>query len=133
MVIMKSGSMFPDHTAPVLSQAPGDGELGFALTTALIVGSGLLLGGGTIWQFHEKRQEKSDYLECVEKYTSAPYSMPPSEAAMVCSGEAPKGFEWGLNSQTVIVLIASVFGMWFLKDMLTSAVKSKISGKSGGK
>ncbi len=133
MVISRqSGFMLPQQTGPVLSQAPGNGDLGFALTTALLIGSGLLLGGGTIWQFHEKREERSDYLECVEKYTSAPYNMPPSEAAMVCSGEAPKGFKWGLNTQTVLILAASVFGLWFLKDLMITAAKAKLGGKKGG-
>lgn len=132
MVITRSGFTLDQQAAPILSQAPGNGELGFPILAALLVGSGLVLGGGTLWQFNKKREERSDYLECVEKYTSAPYSMPPSEAAMVCSGETPKGFQFGLNAQTILILTASVFGMWFLKDMLITAAKSKIGGKKGG-
>jgi len=129
MIISRDALTLRQQAAPVLSQAPGDGELGIALVTALIIGAGTLIGGGTIWQFHEKREEKSDYLECVEKYTSDPYNMPPSEAAMVCSGEAPKGFKWGVNAQTFALVAASVFGLWLVKDLLITAARKKIGGK----
>ena len=132
MVISQRGFTLQQQAAPILSQPEGNGELGIALVTALLIGAGTLIGGGTIWQFHEKREERSDYLECVEKYTSEPYNMPPSEAAMVCSGETPKGFNWGLNPQTFVLIAASVFGMWLLKDILITAARKKIGGKRGG-
>ena len=113
-------------SAPIVTDA---GEFGFALTTALIIGAGTLLGGGTLWQFHEKRKERSDYLGCIEKYTATPYSMAPEEAAMMCGGEVPRGFKFGLNAGSFILIAASVFGMWFVTQLMITAAKSRIGGK----
>ncbi|KKN57095.1 hypothetical protein LCGC14_0565670 [marine sediment metagenome] len=128
MIISKqTGLTLPQQAAPLLSQTPG--EFGFAITTALIIGAGTLLGGGTLWQFHEKRKERSDYLECIETYTAAPYSMAPEEAAMMCGGEVQKGFKFGMNAQSFLLIAASVFGMWFVTQLMITAAKSRIGGK----
>lgn len=132
MIIARSpGLTLPQQASPVLAQTPSEanGEFGFAITTALLLGGGLLLGSGGLWQLNKKREERTDYLGCVEKYTSAPYNMPPSEAAMVCSGQPVGGFEFGLNAKTAVLMIGSVFGMWFLTQFLLSAAKSKLGGK----
>ena len=128
MIISKqTGLTLPQQAAPLLSQTPG--EFGFAITTALIIGAGTLLGGGTLWQFHEKRKERSDYLECIETYTAAPYSMAPEEAAMMCGGEVQKGFKFGMNAQSFLLIAASVFGMWFVTQLMITAAKSRIGGE----
>jgi len=134
MVISRqTGFTLAQQAGPVLSRTPSeDGEFGFAITTALLLGGGFLLGGGTIWQLNEKRKERSDYLKCVETYTAAPYNMPPSEAAMVCSGQEVKGFKFGMNAQSFILIAASVFGMWFVTQLMISAAKSKLRGRKGG-
>jgi len=127
MVISReTGFTLPQQAAPVLSQ--GNGEFGFALTTALVIGAATLLGGGTLWQFHEKREEQSEYLKCIETYTAPPYNMPPEEAGMMCRGEEVKGFKFGMNAQTLILIVGSVFGMWFVTQLLLSAAKKKIGG-----
>lgn len=129
IISRQTGLTLPQQAAPLLSQTPGEfGVIG--LTTALIIGAGTLLGGGTIWQFHEKRKERSDYLECIETYTAAPYSMAPEEAAMMCGGEVGgKGFKFGMNAQSFILIAASVFGMWFVTQLMITAAKSRIGGK----
>ena len=119
IISREKGFTLPQQAAPLLSQTPG--EFGFALTTALIIGAGTLLGGGTLWQFHEKRKERSDYIGCIEQYTAAPYNMPPQEAAMMCGGEVPKGFKFGLNAGSFILIAASVFGMWFVTQLMITA------------
>lgn len=127
MVISKgTGFTLPQQAAPVLSQTPS-GEFGWILP--VIIGASTLLGAGTLWQFHEKREERSDYLGCIEKYTSNPYSMAPQEAAMMCGGEVDKGFKFGLNAPSFILIAASVFGMWFVTQLMLTAVKTKIGGK----
>jgi len=134
MVIRRdTGFTLPQEAGRILSQTPSqtNGELGIGVIAALLWGGSLILGGGSLWQLHEKREERSDYLKCVEEYTSAPYNMPPSEAGMVCRGEEVKqGFDFGLNSKTFIVVIASVFGMWFVTNLLITAAKKKITGGS---
>lgn len=130
MIISKGlGFTLPQQAAPVLSQT--DGEFGwvFPLVPAIYAGVAALLGAGTLWQFHEKREERSDYLECIETYTAAPYNMAPEEAGMMCRGEAVKGFKFGLNAKTLILVVASVFGMWFVTQLMLTAAKTKISGK----
>lgn len=123
------GFTLPQQAAPVLSQ--GDGEFGFVLPAAALIYGGVaaLLGAGTLWQFHEKREERSDYIGCIEQYTSAPYNMPPQEAAMMCGGEVSRGFKFGLNATTFILVAASVFGMWFVTQLMLTAAKTKIGGK----
>lgn len=134
MMIERSAVTLPQAAGAILSRLPsdgaqGNGQLGFPILTSLIIGGATLLGGGTLWQLHEKREERSDYLKCIETYTNAPYSMPPQEAAMVCSGDVETGFKFGLNAQTFILVAASVFGMWFVTQLLITAAKSKIGGK----
>jgi len=133
MIISRSAVTLPQAAGPILSQfpsdgAPGNGELGFPMLAALLVGGATLLGGGTLWQLHEKREERSDYLKCIQTYTSAPYNMPPQEAAMVCGGEVEGGFKFGLNAQSFILIAASVFGMWFVTQLMITAAKSRIGG-----
>jgi len=128
MVISRqTGFTLPQQAAPVLAQTPG--EFGFALTTALLIGAGTLLGGGTIWQFNKKREERSDYLNCIETYTVSPYNMPPQEAAMMCGGQVDRGFDFGLNAKTFILIAGSLFGLWFVTQLMMTAVKTKIGGK----
>lgn len=127
MIISKGlGFTFPEQAAPVLS----DGEFGILPLVPLLYGGvAALLGAGTLWQFNKKREERSDYLECIEKFTAPPYNMPPEEAGSVCRGEKVKGFDFGLNTKTFILIAGSVFGMWFVTQLLLSAAKTKISGK----
>ncbi len=134
MVISKqTGFTLPQQTAPILTApSDGNGDFGFAITTALILGAGALLGGGTIWQFHEKRQERDKYLECVKLYTEPPYNMPPEEAGMVCRGEEVGKFDFGLNAKTLLLVLASVFGMYFVTQLLINTAKAKLSGRKGG-
>lgn len=134
MIFERSGVTLRQTAGPILSQlpsdgAPGNGELGWVFLPYLAVGAASLLGAGTLWQFKRKRDERSDYLECLQTYTSPPYSMPPQEAAMVCGGEAQGGFNFGLNAPTALLVAASVFGMWLVKDLLITAAKGKIGGK----
>lgn len=130
MVISRgTGFTLPQQAAAVLTPSDGNGEFGIALSTALIIGASTLLGGGTIWQFNKKREERSDYIDCLETYTTPPYSMAPQEAAIMCGGDVPGRFKFGLNAQTFILVAASVFGMWFVTQVLMTAVKSKIGGK----
>lgn len=125
MVISRqTGFTLPQQAAPVLSQS--DGEFGWILP--VIIGASTLLGAGTLWQFHEKREEQSAYLECIETYTAPPYNMAPEEAGMMCRGEEVKGFKFGLNAQTFLLIAGSVFGMWFVTQLLLSAAKKKIGG-----
>jgi len=125
MVISReTGFTLPQQAAPVLSQS--DGEFGWILPAILGVSS--VLGVGTIWQFNKKREERSDYLKCIETYTAPPYSMAPEEAGMMCRGEEVRGFKFGMNAQTFILIAASVFGMWFVTQLLLSAAKKKIGG-----
>lgn len=134
MIISRSaGDTLPQQAGRVLSQTSTDnGDFGFALTTALILGGGFLLGGGGLYALHEKREEKTDYLKCVEKYSDPPYNMSPAEAGMVCRGEEVKKFKFGLNATTVILVAASVFGMWFVTQLMITTAKSKLRGRKGG-
>ena len=128
-------SMIPLQAAarPFLSTegevgAPGNGELGIAWIP-IAIGSSLLLGGGTLWEFRQRRGAVQDYRECVEKFSSAPYNEPAEIAAQICSGEvSPKGFKWGLNAGTIILVAGSIFGMWFATQLMISAAKSKLEG-----
>lgn len=127
MLISKgTGFTLPQQAAPVLAQMPS-GEFGWILP--VIIGASTLLGAGTLWQFNRKRGERSDYIDCIERYTSTPHNMPPQEAAMMCGGDVQKSFNFGLNAQTFILIAASVFGMWFVTQLLLTAAKSKIGGK----
>jgi len=136
MIFDRSGVTLRQTAGPILSQspsdgAPGSGELGFPILTALILGGVTLLGGGTLWQFQKKRDKRTDYLECLQTYTNPPYSMPPQEAALVCGGDVQAGgFKFGLNAPSFILIAASVFGMWFVTDLLITAAKGKIGGKN---
>ena len=129
MIISKGlGFTLPQQAAPVLSQT--DGEFGWLPVVPLIYGGvAALLGAGTLWQYNRKRDERSDYLACIETYTAAPYNMAPEEAGLMCRGEKVKGFDFGLNAKTFILVAASVFGMWFVTQFLLTAAKSKIGGK----
>jgi len=130
MIFSRSAMTLPQAAGPILSQ-PGNGELGIPLLIPIIAGGALILGGGTLWQFHEKREEKSDYLKCVQTYSNAPYNMSPQEAALVCGGdvEGGGGFKFGLNAQSFILIAASVFGMWFVTQLMITAAKSRIGGR----
>ena len=127
-MILTRGASFSVTADAILSQQRADGfagELGvFPLIPVLIGGGALLLGGGTLWAFHERHTEKEAYQECVDKYTSPPYNMPPAEAALVCKGEVkPKGFQFGLNAPTFILIAGSLFGLWFITQLMISAAR----------
>ena len=89
MIISRSAVTLPQAARPILSQ-PENGEFS-GLLIPLIVGSGLLLGGGTIWQFHEKRRERSDYLKCIETYTTAPMELRCFASPSMNSASIPGG------------------------------------------
>jgi hypothetical protein len=128
IISRQTGFTLPQQAAPLLAQT-GSGEFGFAFLPFLAIGAATFLGGGTLWAFHEKREERSDYLKCIETYTAAPYSMAPEEAGMMCRGEVDKGFDFGLNAKTFILIAGSVFGLWFVTQLMMTAVKTKIGGK----
>ncbi len=128
IISREKGFTLPQQAAPLLAQA-GSGEFGFAFLPFVAIGAATLLGGGTLWAFHEKRQERTDYIDCIERYTAAPYSMAPEEAAMMCGGEVQKGFKFGMNAQSFLLIAASVFGMWFVTQLMITAAKSRIGGK----
>lgn len=121
------GAPFRDTAEMILLQQPSDGEIaGFGLPflPILAAGSALILGGGTLWHLHERHTEKTEYQECLEKYTNPPFNMSPEEAALVCKGVVkPKGFEFGLNAPTFILVAGSVFGLWFMSQLALEAVK----------
>lgn len=127
------GAPFEQTANLVLAQQPAeavDGEMagiagfGFALLPVLIAGSSLILGGGTLWHLHERHTEKTEYQECLEKYTAAPFNMSPEEAALVCTGEVkPKGFQFGLNAPTFLLVAGSVFGLWYMSQLFLQAAK----------
>lgn len=101
----------------------GNGELGvIPFIPILIAGSGLILGGGSLWVLHEKHTEKEAYQECLNKMTVEPYNMPPMEAAQVCKGEPEEGgFKFGLNVGTLVLTAGSVFGLWYLTRVMLAA------------
>jgi len=134
MIINSDSVTLPHAAGRLLAQepdqaAPGNGELGIPLLIPLIVGAGLVVGGGTLWTLNERTQERGDYRDCIDKYTAPPYSMPPQEAAMVCGGGVEQGFKFGLNAPTFLLTAASVFGMWFVTQLMITAAKAKFGGK----
>lgn len=117
--------LVPEGNASAILQSAGfGGELGIPLIPILIGGGAFILGGGTLWHLHERHTEKGAYLDCVEKYTSEPYNMSPDEAALVCTGEVkPKGFKFGFNAPTFILIAGSAFGLWFMTQLMIQAAK----------
>jgi len=113
----------------ILSQRPSEafsGDLGnpFPLIPLLIGGGALVLGGGTLWHLHERHTEKEAYQDCLDKYTKDPYNMSPQEAALACTGEVkPKGFRFGLNAPTFILVAGSAFGLWFMTQLMIAAAR----------
>lgn len=124
MILTRSAPL-PVAAHAVLGQEPADGQLGlFPIIPVLIGGGAFLLGGGTLWHLHERHTEKEAYQKCVEKYTSPPHNMSPSEAALVCTGEVkPKGFKFGLNAPTFVLVAGSLFGLWFVTQLMIAAAK----------
>jgi hypothetical protein len=116
----------------ILRQTPSEGfsgELGggfgvLPLIPILVGGGALILGGGTLWHLHERHTEKEAYQDCLSKFTRDPYNMPPAEAALACTGEVkPKGFKFGLNAPTFIVVAGGAFGLWFMTQLMIAAAK----------
>lgn len=125
VILLKSTPMQAANM--VLAQTPADGfsgELGLPILPIIIGGGAFLLGGGTLWHLHERHTEKTDYQKCLEKYTSEPHNMAPEEAALVCKGDVkPKGFKFGLNAPTFVLVAGSVFGLWFMTQLMISAAR----------
>lgn len=109
----------------VLQQQGGsDGQLEGVFIPILIGAGSLILGGGGLWHLHERHTEKEAYQDCLDKYTSPPFNSSPQEAALVCAGAVqPKGFKFGLNAPTFILVAGSVFGLWFLSQLLLDAAR----------
>jgi len=106
------------------SQQPNTGELGAFPLIPVIIGAGtLILGGGTLWRFHEVHVEKMQYQKCIEKLMKE-QGVSPLDAAKVCAGEVKKeGFKFGFNPTTMMILGASAFGLWFVTHLITKAGK----------
>ncbi len=101
----------------------GNGELGFPLIPVLIGAGATILGGGTLWHLHERHQEAEAYQDCLRKFTSEPYNMSPQEAGLVCSGQVKKGFQFGLNAPTFVLIGGSIFGLWFITQLMIATAK----------
>lgn len=126
-MLISPPARLPDIARGITDQDEGSGEFGaFPLIPVLIGGAGFILGGGTLWHLHERHTEKSDYQRCLEKYTdpSGPHRMPPEEAARVCAGKVEaKGFRFGLNAPTFLIVAGSAFGLWFMTRLMIEAAK----------
>lgn len=109
----------------VLSQqADADGDLGF-IGTAIGIGVGLiasLLGGGYLWTRHEENKLDAEYYKWLEIYQSPPYDMLPEDAVRAARGELPagKGFNFGLNASTVILVAGSLFALYVGSQVVVS-------------
>lgn len=105
---------------PLISGGSTDGDLGWIWIP--FAAAGMLLSGGGLWHLHEKQTEKSDRLKCIEKYTDpkGPWKLTPEKAADICSPlyEPKKGFEFGINLPSLVIVGGSIFGLWFLASML---------------
>jgi len=126
-VLILKGAPFEQVANQILAQSPaglaGNGELGIPIIPIAIGAGTLLLGGGTLWTFHEKHTEKDRYFECLEEMTNPPFDMDPAEAGMVCSGQVQKGgFKLGLNTPTLILAASSVAALWLTVRMLRGKI-----------
>jgi len=123
-VIVENTGSLPQLADSILQGQAADAQLEGFFIPALIGAGSLILGGGTLWHFHERHTEKTDYQECLEKYTAAPFSMDPEKAALVCAGEVKaEGFKFGLNAPTFVLVAGSVFGLWFMTQLMISAAR----------
>lgn len=117
---------FRQAAIPALNSAPlqTDGQLGFAFIPAILIGAVSLLGGGTLWVLHEKHTEKELYFECIEENTAPTGAMSPEEAKIYCSpGLKPKGFRFGLNVPTFLLVGGIGFGLWFTTQLMIAAAR----------
>lgn len=111
---------------PALNNAPleAGGELGIAFLPAIIIGAVSLLGGGTLWVLHEKHTEKEAYYKCIEENAAPTGVMSAEEAKLFCSpGLEPKGFEFGLNAPTFLLVGGIGFGLWFVTQLMIAAAR----------
>lgn len=115
----------------LLSRTPSEGFSGVGpgfgvlpLIPILVGGGALILGGGTLWHLHERHTETEAYQDCLDKFTKDPYNMPPSEAALACTGEVkPKGFKFGFNAPTFLLVAGGTFGLWFMTQLMIAAAR----------
>jgi len=117
---------FRQAAIPALNSAPieTDGQLGIAFIPLILIGATTLLGGGTLWVLHEKHTEKELYFECIEENTAPKGAMSPQEAKIYCSpGLKPKGFSFGLNVPTLLLVGGIGFGLWFTTQLMMAAVR----------
>jgi len=109
----------PIQADMVLRQEPTDGDLGFiGIGTAIFLGAGgliaSLLGGGWLWTKHEELELEEDFNRWREIYQNPPYNMTPDEAIAAARGIVPsdKGFDFGFNAPTAIVVVGSLFALY---------------------
>lgn len=125
-MLLLHGAPFEHVANQIIGQSEsveGNGELGIPILPIVIGAGTLLLGGGTLWTFHEKHTEKDRYFECLEEMTNPPFDMDPAEAGMVCSGQVQKGgFKLGLNTPTLILAGSSAFALWLTVRMLRGRI-----------
>lgn len=110
---------------PALNSAPIETEGQLGLWPLILVGAATtILGGGTLWAFHEKHTEKEMYFKCIEDNTAPKGIMSPEEAKIYCSpGLKPKGFSFGLNAPTFLLVGGIGFGLWFITQLTMAAVR----------
>jgi len=107
----------PIHGSRVLSQEPADGDLG-GIFTAIGLGAGALIatlfGGGLLWTKHEELELEEEFNRWREIYQNPPYNMTPQEAIAAARGVVPsqKGFEFGLNVPTAIIIGGGLFALY---------------------
>ncbi len=115
--------MLTDSRIPLKMQAervlqgsgqPPDGALGIApLVWGIGAGISALLGTGWFWTRHEENQIKLKYYEYLDKFDDPKYDLTPGEAAAYASGQLPpSGFQFGLNTQTVILGVGALFALY---------------------
>lgn len=128
-MVLSAYTPFDKAARGVLAQSPPEGfsgDLGnpIPLIPIIIGGGAFILGGGTLWHLHERHTEKEAYQSCLDKFTTSPYNMPAEEAARACKGEVkPKGFQFGLNAPTFLLIGGSAFGLWFMTQLMIKAAK----------
>lgn len=119
------GKDFRKAAIPALNNTLIDTEGQLGLWPLILVGAATtILGGGTLWVFHEKHTEKEMYFKCIEDNTAPKGIMSPEEAKIYCSpGLKPKGFSFGLNAPTLLLVGGIGFGLWFITQLTMAAVR----------